>query len=279
MQPRAKIRHAVGAGRVRHGVVALGVGQREVDVDAGAGDAREGLAQEGQVEAQGPAGGVGGGQHRLAGQQPEQEGVVGGPHGVAVLEGELELALVVLGVDRLHGDAGGFRPAHQFGDHPGGVRPDSGAVDHGPGRLVGPGALKAAAEHVGLELDADLGGVAEGLPVGHRPAQRVAGRHRQGLAVHRQVADHDPGGVVVPALADVGGVEADLGVGQAVEQVGAGCGRHAAVVAEREHAHAVAGALVGQPGGQVLAPGQPEVVGPEHPDAVPVGHGSSPVRR
>ena len=102
------------------------------------------------------------------------------------------------------------------------------------------------------------------------------GDARRMLAVHRRVADDDAGSVVLPALADIVGVEGDLHVGQALQQVGAGGGHHAAVVSEGEHGDAVARALGGQAGRQVLAPGQPEVIGPEHAYAVPVGHGCSP---
>ena len=77
-----------------------------------------------------------------------------------------------------------------------------------------------------------------------------------------------------PAGPDGGGIEDGAHVGQPVEEARVGIGVHLPVETERKGGEAVSG--FGGAGKKELAAGEPEVVGPERPDAAigRVGHGA-----
>ncbi|MCB0991928.1 MAG: hypothetical protein KDB16_13185 [Acidimicrobiales bacterium] len=113
-------------------------------------------------------------QRDLAGQHPEQERVVGGLESVVVLEGQLELRLVELGVDRLEFEPAGPSGAHDVVYQTVGVGGLSGSVHHRARRLPAfPAALAVGLENIGLQLDTDLGAVSQVFPGTDGLLQRV----------------------------------------------------------------------------------------------------------
>ena len=104
-------------------VLPVFVAKGEIDMDAASAPIRDGLSHEGeQVSASGS---------HLPGHDLEQERIVGRRQRLPVAQGELELAVVVLGVDRFQFDAYCMSCLHDLFDCPAGVYRGPGPVHVG----------------------------------------------------------------------------------------------------------------------------------------------------
>ncbi len=239
-------------------------GEAEIDVETAARLGRERLAQERQPQPEL----VGG----LARHLLEQEDPIDALERLAVLQRQLPLRVVELGVDRLDGEPTGLCATHDLGDHTERIGHHAGAVHHRRRRVVlPPSAFTVGLEQVGLELDADPRVIPEVVPIGDRLAQRMSRRSDVRLSSEVDIGDDDTG-AGFPAGPHVGEVIAGVDVGQAggidadvdIEDV--------ALVIEQIRADAEGRATVGDPPWQVLPASQPEMVGPQHAEPVVAGH-------
>ena len=217
---QARLRQArqsvVGAGIGEH-VVAVGIDQREVDMNAVALELLVALAQE--RESATPIHGA------FTGQHSEEKGVIGSAQRIGIAKRQLELSRVELGIDRFERDVAAGCEIDDVVDQADGVHQAAGSIDVGLRRIPSlPAVLFGELKHVGLELDAHHGAVAQRFPIGDRLAQGIPSGVAEWLTALRQVADGHLGPVIVPARPKVGGVEGGMHVGKAVEYARPGCG-------------------------------------------------------
>ena len=180
-------------------------------------------------------------QRDLARQQAEQEGLVHRLHRIVMGEGEFELRGIIFGGDavQLQPRRGGFIPdgigeADRIGEPAGGV-------DIGARGLIGDELARLVAlEGIGLELQPDLGRVAECLPFPHRALQQAPPAERQWRAAAVCQIRHDDLGIRLPARTDVGGLVDRVHIGQAVAHLRARRRQEILVIADGEDALAEA---------------------------------------
>ncbi len=232
---------------------------REVDVDSAPSPVGHWFPEKCQVIA--PLGGD------LLGHHLEEKGVVGGLQGLVVAERQLELAVVVLRVDRLQLDAHVVSGVHDLLD-------GAAWVDGGPGPVhIGtrgvdrlPPPAPVGLEQERLQLESDLWAVAQIVPVGDDSLEDRARSqfHRRGVL--RDRGDDHPG-ARLPTRSDGLHREAGLDIGETLV-MRSGEGLHHPVELQGEERHAVVASLLGARCGEVLAPGEAEMVRPKESNTV-----------
>ena len=235
--------------------------QTQVDVKPRPAAVAERLPDEGEV--------VTAFRRHLAGQQLEQERLVGGGEGVVLAEGQLELPVLVLAVEGLEHDPGALGGVEHVLQDSVGIHQGPGAVDVGAGGVDRvEAALSVRLQQERLQLDAHHRAASVGLVLGDRALQDAAGRTLERLAVRFQIGNHHAGSVG-PAFPHRGRVEDGAHVGEALEEAGTRVGVHLPIEAESEGGEAVPGG--DSAGEKDLAAGEAEVVGPERADATEGG--------
>src|SRR5690606_24296344 len=132
-----------------------------------------------------------------------------------------------------------------------------------------PPAISVTFEQEPLELDPDLGMKAVALPPLHHVNEDVAGRQGHRLSETLDVRD-DHTGRLLPAGVDVLRVEHGVAIGEPLPEQSPVVRGHVAVEAEREEGEAMRGSLRRVFPREVLASGEPEMIGPKEPDPVVV---------
>src|SRR5690606_33624584 len=256
---------------VDQSVFGSSTGEREVGVEATSATIGDRFPEKGEEQAVTES--------DLARHHLEEEGIVAGPEGIGVTQGQLELAVVVLGVDGLEREIDSPGGGHDLVDDTGRVDRRACPVDVGTGSRDGsPSPLTIRLEQERLQLDSDPGVVAVSLPGGYLELEHLSRRQFDRCPVTADIADDDTGGLL-PTGSDVVGRERELDIGQARQDGGALVGRHLPIESERKQAYAVGRATVGVLDGQVLPPRQAEVIGKHHPNPVVVGgQGLPPLR-
>ncbi|CAB4801637.1 unannotated protein [freshwater metagenome] len=169
-RPTGGVGQPVVPAGVHEGVGPLGSPQRKIHVEPAAARRGEGLAHEREVQTL-LAG-------DLLGHQLEHRNVVNGLERTVVVQGELELRGVVLGVRRFHREPGANGALEHVVDETVRIGDGAGLVHDRPGGgYRAPAAAAVRLQREGLQLDAYVGVEAEGLPQCDCVAEHRSGRH------------------------------------------------------------------------------------------------------